>query len=306
MPWSSATARGRLRRRTIAACRRSARAGSTSTGSARGTARSATCRAAGALALPPRRARLDEHVPRAPRAARRASGRSCGTTSWAAGDRSGPRTRAGRSSCSARRWTRCAPSWGWSASTCSARRGAGCSRSSTRSRGRARSRASSSARRSRAPSSGRARCGSCATRCRPRSSPSTTRPTARSAGRARSGTPPTRRSRSGTSTAARWTTPELERMRAGRSPEAYHAMWGPNEWTATGELAGWDVRDRLGELDVPTLVIRGAYDLSTEPVVADARRRHPRRATGGLRGELARARDRGDRALPRGGGRFHA
>ncbi len=58
----------------------------------------------------------------------------------------------------------------------------------------------------------------------------------------------------------------LERMRAGRSPEAYHAMWGPNEWTATGELAGWDVRDRLGEIDAPTLVIRGAYDLSTEPV----------------------------------------
>ena len=36
--------------------------------------------------------------------------------------------------------------------------------------------------------------------------------------------------------------------------------------STAGELAGWDVRDRLGEIDVPTLVIRGAYDLSTEPV----------------------------------------
>ncbi|MGZ8693827.1 MAG: proline iminopeptidase-family hydrolase [Gaiellaceae bacterium] len=60
--------------------------------------------------------------------------------------------------------------------------------------------------------------------------------------------------------------PELERMRAGRSREAYREMWGPNEWMVTGDLAGWDVRDRLGELDVPTLVIRGEYDLCTAPV----------------------------------------
>jgi L-proline amide hydrolase len=43
-------------------------------------------------------------------------------------------------------------------------------------------------------------------------------------------------------------------------------MWGPNEWTVTGALAGWDVRPRLHELDVPTLVIRGRYDLSTESI----------------------------------------
>ena len=55
-------------------------------------------------------------------------------------------------------------------------------------------------------------------------------------------------------------------MAAGRNAEAYREMWGPNEWTVTGELAGWDVRDRLGELDVPTLVIRGAHDLCTPPV----------------------------------------
>ena len=59
---------------------------------------------------------------------------------------------------------------------------------------------------------------------------------------------------------------EVERLREGRSVEAYGEMWGPSEWLATGELADWDVRDRLPEIDVPTLVIRGAYDLCTPPV----------------------------------------
>jgi len=62
--------------------------------------------------------------------------------------------------------------------------------------------------------------------------------------------------------------PELQRMRAGRSEEAYRAMWGPNEWTMTGALAGWDVTRRLHELDVPVLVVRGAYDLCTEAIAA--------------------------------------
>jgi pimeloyl-ACP methyl ester carboxylesterase len=35
----------------------------------------------------------------------------------------------------------------------------------------------------------------------------------------------------------------------------------------TGALAGWDVRPRLGELRMPTLVLRGAHDLST-PAIA--------------------------------------
>jgi proline-specific peptidase len=59
---------------------------------------------------------------------------------------------------------------------------------------------------------------------------------------------------------------ELDRMMAERGRETYHAMWGPNEWTVTGALRGWDVRARLGEIEVPTLVIRGRHDLSTESV----------------------------------------
>jgi L-proline amide hydrolase len=60
--------------------------------------------------------------------------------------------------------------------------------------------------------------------------------------------------------------PELERMRAERALDVYRAMQGPNEWTVTGALRGWDVRDRLGEIDVPTLVVRGRYDMCTPPI----------------------------------------
>ena len=57
-------------------------------------------------------------------------------------------------------------------------------------------------------------------------------------------------------------------MSASKSVEVYRAMQGPNEWTVTGALRGWDVRDRLAEIEVPTLVIRGRYDMSTDPISA--------------------------------------
>jgi proline-specific peptidase len=56
---------------------------------------------------------------------------------------------------------------------------------------------------------------------------------------------------------------ELERMAAERGTDVYRAMWGPNEWTPTGCLKTWDVRGRLHELRLPTLVARGRYDMST-------------------------------------------
>jgi L-proline amide hydrolase len=62
--------------------------------------------------------------------------------------------------------------------------------------------------------------------------------------------------------------PELELMQAGLGKESYRAMVGPNEWTVTGALRGWDVRDRLGEIAVPALVARGRYDMCTESVAA--------------------------------------
>lgn len=63
--------------------------------------------------------------------------------------------------------------------------------------------------------------------------------------------------------------PELDAMAEGRAPDVYRAMQGPNEWTTTGALKGWDTRERLHEIDVPTLVIRGAYDMCTEPIAAE-------------------------------------
>jgi len=63
--------------------------------------------------------------------------------------------------------------------------------------------------------------------------------------------------------------PELDAMEEGRAPDVYHAMQGPNEWTTTGALKGWVTRDRLHEIDVPTLVIRGRYDMCTEPIAAE-------------------------------------
>jgi proline-specific peptidase len=59
---------------------------------------------------------------------------------------------------------------------------------------------------------------------------------------------------------------ELEAMAAGKATDVYRAMQGPNEWTCTGALRGWDTRERLGEIDVSTLVIRGRYDMCTEAI----------------------------------------
>src|SRR4029079_3805074 len=57
--------------------------------------------------------------------------------------------------------------------------------------------------------------------------------------------------------------PELEEWKKLRNPKVYETMWGPNEWTPTGRLAGWSTRERLGEIRIPTLVLRGAYDMCT-------------------------------------------
>ena len=62
--------------------------------------------------------------------------------------------------------------------------------------------------------------------------------------------------------------PELELMNAEKAMDVYRAMQGPNEWTVTGALRGWDVRDRLGEIGLPTLVIRGRHDMCTDPIAA--------------------------------------
>ncbi|MBM3147210.1 MAG: proline iminopeptidase-family hydrolase [Actinobacteria bacterium] len=49
--------------------------------------------------------------------------------------------------------------------------------------------------------------------------------------------------------------------------EVYNTMWGPNEFTCTGSLKTWDVRDRLADIDIPTLVVCGRHDEAT-PAIA--------------------------------------
>jgi proline-specific peptidase len=48
-----------------------------------------------------------------------------------------------------------------------------------------------------------------------------------------------------------------------RNQDVYETMWGPSEFFATGVLADWDVESRLGEIDVPTLILSGRYDEAT-------------------------------------------
>jgi proline-specific peptidase len=48
-----------------------------------------------------------------------------------------------------------------------------------------------------------------------------------------------------------------------RNQQVYETMWGPSEFFATGLLADWNIEPRLGEIDVPTLIVSGRYDEAT-------------------------------------------
>ncbi len=59
----------------------------------------------------------------------------------------------------------------------------------------------------------------------------------------------------------------LQRARAKFGMPVYETMWGPNEFTVTGTLKGWDVIGRLGEIRVPTLITSGRHDECTPTLV---------------------------------------
>jgi len=50
--------------------------------------------------------------------------------------------------------------------------------------------------------------------------------------------------------------------------EVYMTMVGPSEFFVTGTLKEWDITDRLGEIEFPTLVLSGRYDEAT-PLIAE-------------------------------------
>jgi pimeloyl-ACP methyl ester carboxylesterase len=59
----------------------------------------------------------------------------------------------------------------------------------------------------------------------------------------------------------------LALARAQFGAQVYETMWGPNEFTVTGTLKEWDVIDRLGEIEVPTLITSGRHDECTPALV---------------------------------------
>ena len=66
--------------------------------------------------------------------------------------------------------------------------------------------------------------------------------------------------------------PECLRRNVPRGRGSYMTAWGPNEFTASGTLRDFDTTDRLGEIDVPALILRGSRDLCTERLAETLRR----------------------------------
>jgi proline-specific peptidase len=57
--------------------------------------------------------------------------------------------------------------------------------------------------------------------------------------------------------------PLLVQAVEGYGTQVYETLWGPSEDYATGKLKDWTILDRLGNVDVPTLIISGKYDEAT-------------------------------------------
>jgi proline iminopeptidase len=51
----------------------------------------------------------------------------------------------------------------------------------------------------------------------------------------------------------------------GTNAEVYNTMWGPTEFICTGTLQRYDCTNRLGQIEVPTLITCGQYDESAPP-----------------------------------------
>jgi proline-specific peptidase len=69
---------------------------------------------------------------------------------------------------------------------------------------------------------------------------------------------------------------EIDRVFEARGKEVYRSMWGPNEWTMTGKLAGWDVRHRVHEIGVPVLLAAGRHDMCTPLIFKQLQDAFPR------------------------------
>jgi proline iminopeptidase len=60
---------------------------------------------------------------------------------------------------------------------------------------------------------------------------------------------------------------EVERSFAGNGAQVYETMWGPSEYSVTGNLRTFDRSDRLHEIAVATLYTCGRHDEATPETV---------------------------------------
>jgi proline-specific peptidase len=60
----------------------------------------------------------------------------------------------------------------------------------------------------------------------------------------------------------------LNRAMEKMGEDVYHRMWGPSEFTLTGNLKDVDLTDRLQEIDVPVLLTCGSFDEATPDTTA--------------------------------------
>jgi L-proline amide hydrolase len=58
-------------------------------------------------------------------------------------------------------------------------------------------------------------------------------------------------------------------------PTVYSTMNGPSEFHVIGVLRDWDITDRLGEIDVPALLLSGRHDEATPRIVGEIHARIP-------------------------------
>jgi L-proline amide hydrolase len=58
-----------------------------------------------------------------------------------------------------------------------------------------------------------------------------------------------------------------------QDPTVYHTMNGPSEFHVIGSLTGWDITDRLHQINVPTLLVSGAFDEATPQLVGEVHQR---------------------------------
>jgi len=57
--------------------------------------------------------------------------------------------------------------------------------------------------------------------------------------------------------------------RLDQDPTVYHTMNGPSEFHVIGSLKNWNILNDLHKIDVPTLLVSGAFDEATPAMVSD-------------------------------------